>query len=137
MRPIGVVVIGFFYMMSMGYYLADTVFLTPAGIDVVDLDGNAIDPQNFLLNDEESKKFRTESERITQSSSNTGTVFDQVLGFSQGGFEAVWVIIGLATGNYFLNVLALLAVPQALIVVLQLIFSFITARTLIYYILGR
>lgn len=121
--------------MSMGYYLADVVFLTPAGITVENLAGQNIDPETFLS--QESSQFSDTADRTLSPASGSGTVFDQVLGFSQGGFQAVWDVIGLMTGTYFLSVLGLLGVPAALQVVLQLIFGFIAVRTLIYFILGR
>lgn len=135
MFPIGVVIIGFFYLMSMGYYLADQVFLTPAGIDVENLQGLERDPARFL--NEDLATFNATAQRALTPATNTGTVFDQVLGFSEGGFRAVWDVMSLLTGSYFLATLNFIGVPEPLVYVLQLIFGVVAVRTLIYFILGR
>ena len=136
MRPVGVVILGFAYLMSMGYYVAEQVYLIPLGIDGQNLDGVDIDAARFTS--DSSAPFEAASERHASRGGAGGTdTFDQVLGFSFDGFQAVWTILGLMTGSYFLQVLGLVGVPPALEYVLTLIMAFISVRTLIYFILGR
>lgn len=127
MRPIGVVIIGFFYLMSLGYYLADAVFLGPAGIDMKNLAGEDIDPEAFVAR--ESTQFSDAAERALDGADRPPD--------PGWGFEAVSDMIGLMTGTYFLSVLGFLGVPAPLVTVLQLIFGFVAIRTIVYYALGR
>lgn len=135
MRPIGVVIVGFFYLLSAGYYLADTVILTPAGIDVDNLRGEDFDARGTFENI--SGNSTAVFDRATARSAGGADTFDRVLGFSYDGFEAVWTMFTLLTGNYHFVVLGMLGVHPALIGVLQAIMALIVVRTLIYYILGR
>ena len=135
MRPIGVVVIGFFYLLSAGYYLGDVIFLTPAGINVENLRGEDLDTRGIMQ--ESRGNVTAVYDRATERTAGGADTFDQVLGFSFDGFQAVWDMFGLLTGTHFFTVLGLLGVHVALIGVIQAIFAFIVVRTLIYFILGR
>lgn len=135
MKPIGVVVIGFFYLLSAGYYLADVVFLTPAGIDTENLRGENLDAVGIM--NENRRVVGNVYGNATVNSAGGSDTFDQVLGFSFQGFEAVWDLITLLTGTRFFEVLGLLGVHPALIGVIQGIFGLIVVRTIIYFILGR
>lgn len=126
MRPIGVVIIGFFYLMSLGYYLADTVFLGPAGIDMRNLQGEEIDPQAFVS--QESAQFSGAAQRALSGEGPPDDAW---------GLGAAQDMLGLMTGTYFMSVLGFIGVPAPLVVVLQLIFGFIAVRTVVYYALGR
>lgn len=113
--------------MSLGYYLADAVFLGPAGIDMKNLAGEDIDPEAFVAR--ENAQFSDATERALSSADRPPD--------PGWGFEAVSDMIGLMTGTYFLSVLGFLGVPTPLVTVLQLIFGFVAIRTIVYYALGR
>ena len=152
MKPIGVIVLTFMYMMSAGYYLAEEIYLEPAGIigagsAVNNLEGRPINfSDDFLdrsFDDEDDPNqnytgIAPQLDGITNSqTASGGDQFDQVLGFSFAGFQAVFKVIALATGSYGLFMLSLVGIPQPLIVVFSLVLSFVAVRTLIYFILGR
>ncbi len=132
MRPVAVVMVGFMYMMSLGFYLAEEVFLTPAGIEVRSLNGTAISPREFV---------ESTSPAFTEAGSGAleppDGPFESVLDFSQSGFAAVWTLLGLLSGTYFLQFLQFFGIPSPLITVFQLIFGFVAVRTVVYYVLGR
>lgn len=128
--------VGFMYVMSLGFYVADELILTPAGIDARAVNGTSITPREF--NDE---RIAPGMEAIHRDSlrpaSQDGSLFDRVLNFSQGGFSAVWTLLTLLTGTYFLDFLRFFAIPDVLVAVFQAIFAIVSARTVIYYVLGR
>ena len=133
MRPIGVVMIGFFYLLSGGYFIADVILFTPLGLEVDGLTGVELDTAQIVRDG----NFTAQFDRATEITNTEANIFDQVLGASFQGFEAVWSIFTLLTGQYFWNVLAMLGVHGAVIAVLQGIFALIVVRTVIYFILGR
>lgn len=132
MRPVAVVMVGFMYMMSLGFYLAEEVFLTPAGIEVRSLNGTAISPREFV--ESTSPAFTEASNRALEPPDGP---FESALDFSQSGFAAVWTLLGLLSGTYFLQFLQFFGIPAPLITVFQLIFGFVAVRTVVYYVLGR
>ena len=127
--------VGFMYIMSLGFYVAEEVILVPGGVDVRSLNGTNISPREFA--EEASPSFTDAGREALSPSADTGSLFDRVLNFSQGGFSAVWTLLGLVSGTYFLQFLYFFGIPAILITVFQLIFAFIAARTVIYYVLGR
>jgi len=132
MRPVAVVMVGFMYMMSLGFYLAEEVFLTPAGIEVRSLNGTAISPREFV--ESTSPAFTEAGSAALEPPDGP---FESFLDFSQSGFAAVWTLLGLLSGTYFLQFLHFFGIPPPLITVFQLIFGFVAVRTVVYYVLGR
>ena len=123
------VIIGFMYTMSLGFYLAEEVFLVPAGIDVRNLNGTSISPREFVA--ETSPAFTEAGREALRPPDGT------LAGFSEGGIAAAWTLLGLLSGTYFLQFLHFFGIPGPLITVLHLLFGFIAVRTVVYYVLGR
>ena len=135
MRPVAVVMIGFMYTMSLGFYLAEEVFLVPAGIEVRSLNGTAISPREFV--ESTSPAFTEAGRQALVPPQDGGSLFDRALNFSQNGFSAVWTLLGLLSGTCFMQFLYFFGIPTALVTVFQLIFGFVAVRTVVYYVLGR
>lgn len=130
MRPVAVVMVGFMYMMSLGFYLAEEVFLGPAGIDMRSLEGDPISPRELV---ESTSPAFSDAGQAAPPDGGFGSALD----FSQSGFSAVWTLLGLLSGTYFLQFLQFFGIPAALVTVFQLIFGFVAVRTVVYYALGR
>lgn len=136
MRPIGITWVGFVYVFSLGLFLADAVILSPNGMAVSPMagDASAADLLSFINSNSDEI---AEVGSATLNPQQNGTVIDRVYNFVEGGQAAMWTLLSLLTGTYMFGFLGLLGINVAFIVVLQLIFGVIVASTIVYYIMGR
>ena len=134
MRPVGLHVIGWAYLFTIGLFIADIVFLAPLGVEVQGISGTTIDTQKFL--NENSDSFQRLDDQSLNPERGANPI-DRILQFSQTGFVGVWELLGLLTGSYIFLVMAFVGVPLVVIQAFQLIWGFIVVMTVIYYVTGR
>ena len=94
MRPIGITWVGFVYVFSLGLFLADAVILSPVGMTISPLAGDAtgLDLISFIRDNSEQIANVGNSTLNPQQGDN---VIDRVTQFLEGGQAAMWTLLSL------------------------------------------
>ena len=136
MRPIGITWVGFVYVFSLGLFLADAVILSPVGMTIAPLAGDATGAELISFIQDNSDEIANVG-NSTLNPQQGDSVIDRVTQFIEGGQAAMWTLLSLLTGSYMFGFLGLIGIHSTFIIVLQLIFGVIVASTIVYYIMGR
>ena len=134
MRPVGITLVSFMYITSVSFLMAEVLVLAPMGMTSTSLTGDSIDLTQFITSNG-AEFLDVGSEAINPA--DDGSILDRISLFAQGGYDAIWSLLSLLSGTYFFSFLTLLGLPVIFITVLKLIFGFIVASTIVYYLTGR
>ena len=133
MGAIGLNIIVCMYCLSIMTFVADVALFEPLGITPRGLSGDVVDTEALRqASGQHVSGLRDETLNPTAE----GDAIDRIVNFSTGGFTAVWSILSLFTGSYYLHWVEAVGVPSIVIFVFQAIFPFAVALTVIKYIRG-
>ena len=134
MRAIGLNLVILTFCLSTLTFGVDAVILSPLGISPTTLDGTTpVDVQGLTQSD------RDAFGNLASDSLNPqyqGEVIDRITLFSTGGFDAVWTMITLLSGSYYLNWAVAVGVPEFWIYLFQGVMAFAVVITVIKYVRG-
>ena len=135
MRPVGLSFVGFMYLLSFGFLLAEVVVLAPAGYESQNLSGVTVAYNDFVQeNTGDLDEFRDDA---LNPRNEDNSIIDRVLQFTQSSFVVVWHLISLLTGTYMFNFMTLLGIPGVFIGVIQMIFSLVVVSTVVSLVVNR
>lgn len=133
MRSIAFNMIILTFCLSTMTFAMDVVLLSPLGISPTTIEGDPIDTEALVSNN------KAQFGSLTSDAINPqyeGNVIDRITTFSTGGFDAVWTMITLLTGSYYLHWAVAVGAPPIWIFIFQGVFPIAIIITVIKYIRG-